>query len=79
MTASAHRPILLGDMDDDLPRAKGDAASLLAKELLDSYSQDELAERIALLEAEIARVSAHRAKASAHRSAADALFKPRTD
>lgn len=66
-------------MDDDLPRVKGDAASLLAKELLDSYSQDELAERVTLLEAEIARVSAHRAKASAHRSAADALFKPRTD
>ncbi len=66
-------------MDDDLPRTKGDAASLLAKELLASYSQDELGERIALLEAEIARVSAHRAKASAHRSAADALFKPRTD
>lgn len=66
-------------MDDDLPRVKGDAASLLAKELLDSYSQDELGERIALLEAEIARVSAHRAKVAAHRSAADALFKPRTD
>ena len=66
-------------MDDDLPCVKGDAASLLAKELLDSYSQDELAERVTLLEAEIARVSAHRAKASAHRSAADALFKPRTD
>ena len=66
-------------MEDDLPRAKGDAASLLAKELLDSYSQDELGERIALLEAEIARVAAHRNKVAAHRSAADALFKPRTD
>ena len=66
-------------MDDDLPRAKGDAASLLAKELLDSYSQDELGERIALLEAEIGRVAAHRNKVAAHRSAADALFKPRAD
>jgi uncharacterized small protein (DUF1192 family) len=65
-------------MDEDLPRPKGDAASLLAKELLDPYSQDELAERVALLEAEIARVKAHRDKVSAHRSAADALFKPRT-
>lgn len=65
-------------MDDDLPRAKGDAAAMLAGEALDSYSQDELAERIALLEAEIARVRAHGARASAHRAAADALFRPRT-
>ena len=64
-------------MEDDLPRRKGDAASQLAKEVLDSYSQDELAERIALLEAEIARVRAHSGKAAAHRAAADALFKPR--
>lgn len=61
-------------MDDDLPRARGDAASLLAKEMLDPYSQDELAARIALLEAEIARVRAHRDKAAAHRAAAEALF-----
>ncbi len=69
----------MGKMEDDLPRAKGDAASLLAKELLDSYSHDELSERIAMLEAEIVRVAAHRNKVAAHRSAADALFKPRTD
>ncbi|ANY18978.1 hypothetical protein A6F68_00443 [Tsuneonella dongtanensis] len=61
-------------MDDDRPRPKGDAASLLAKEDLAPYSQDELAERIALLEAEIARVESHRLKAAAHRSAADSLF-----
>ena len=61
-------------MDDDLPRPKGDAASLLSKESLDPYSQGELTERIAILEAEIARVKAHRDKAAAHRSAADALF-----
>ena len=42
-------------MDDDLPRPRGDAASLLAKEDLSPYSQDELAERIELLETEIAR------------------------
>ncbi|PKB14052.1 uncharacterized small protein (DUF1192 family) [Novosphingobium kunmingense] len=66
-------------MEDDLPRAKGDAASLLAKEVLDPYSQDELAKRIVLLEAEIARVRAHRDKAGAHRAAADALFRTRTD
>lgn len=65
-------------MDEDLPRPKGDAANALAKELLDSYSQDELAERIALLEAEIERVKAHSSKVAAHRLAADALFKPRS-
>lgn len=64
-------------MDDDLPRPKGDAASLLAKESLDPYSVAELDERVALLEAEIARIKAHRDRASAHRLAADALFKPR--
>ncbi len=60
--------------EDDRPRPRGDAASLLAKELLDTYSQDELMERVALLEAEIARVKAHHGKAAAHREAADALF-----
>lgn len=64
-------------MDDDLPRPKGDAASLLAKESLDPYSVAELDERVDLLEAEIARIKAHRDRASAHRLAADALFKPR--
>jgi uncharacterized small protein (DUF1192 family) len=66
-------------MDEDLPRPKGDAADQLAKEALDRYSQDELAERIELLEAEIARVKAHRDKVAAHRMAADALFKPRSE
>jgi uncharacterized small protein (DUF1192 family) len=66
-------------MDEDLPRPKGDAADQLAKESLDRYSQGELAERIALLEAEIARIKAHRDKVSAHRLAADALFKPRSE
>ena len=61
-------------MDDDLPRPKGDAASLLAKEDLSPYSVDELDERVSLLEAEIARVRSHRDKSAAHRAAADALF-----
>ncbi|MFU7527133.1 DUF1192 family protein [Qipengyuania sp. ASV99] len=60
--------------DDSRPAAKGDAASLLAREDLAPYSQDELSARIAQLEAEIARVTAHRDKAAAHRRAADALF-----
>ena len=64
-------------MEDDLPRMRGDAASKLAKEALDTYSQDELMARIQLLEAEIARIKAHHAKAADHRKFADALFKPR--
>ena len=63
--------------EDDLPRARGDAASQLAREPLDIYSQDELMERVGLLEAEIERVRAHHAKAASHRSLADELFKPR--
>ena len=63
-------------MDEDLPRPKGDHAGKLATEPLDSYSQDELAGRIMLLEAEIARVKAQMSKAAAHRLAADAFFKP---
>ena len=64
-------------MEDDLPRIRGDAASRLAGEPLDTYSQDELMERIALLEAEIARVKAHHARAAEHKKLADTLFKPR--
>ena len=66
-------------MDEDLPRPKGDAADQLSKESLDRYSLGELAERIELLEAEIARIKAHRDKVTAHRAAADALFKPRSE
>ncbi len=60
--------------DDDRPRPQGDAASRLAAEDLSPYSQDELAERIRLLETEIARVEKHRLKGAAHRNAANALF-----
>ena len=60
--------------DENLPRPKGDAASKLAGEDLGPYSQDELTERIHLLEREIARVEKHRFTAAAHRDAADALF-----
>jgi uncharacterized small protein (DUF1192 family) len=64
--------------EDDRPRYRGDAAAKLSAESLDSYSQDELQERIALLETEIARVESHRLKAAAHREAADAAFKPKS-
>ncbi|RKF19079.1 DUF1192 domain-containing protein [Altericroceibacterium spongiae] len=63
--------------DDDLPRMRGDAASRLSSESLDSYSQDELTSRIHLLEREIERVKAHHTKAGAHREAAERLFSPR--
>jgi len=63
--------------DDDRPRPRGDSASRLAGESLDSYSQEELRARIELLEAEIARVTAHKNKAAAHMAAADALFRPK--
>lgn len=61
--------------DDDRPIVRGDAASRLGAESLDTYSRDELDQRIILLEAEIVRVKAHRDKAQAHRQAADALFR----
>jgi uncharacterized small protein (DUF1192 family) len=60
---------------DDRPRPRGDAASLLFGESLDSYSLDELDMRVETLEAEIARIKAHRDKAAAHRLAADSLFR----
>ncbi len=60
--------------DDDRPRPRGDAASKLATEDLGPYSQDELQERIRLLESEIVRVEKHRISAAAHRDAAEALF-----
>lgn len=59
---------------DERPRPKGDLASQLASESLDSYSHHELDARVGLLEAEIVRVIAHRDKAAAHRRAAEALF-----
>lgn len=68
-----------GQMDDeDRPLRRGDAANQLSRESLDSYSREELDERIALLEAEIERVKAHRGKSDAHRQAAEAFFKPRS-
>ncbi len=60
---------------DDLPRMRGDLASRLAGESLDACSRHELAERIALLEAEIARTRAHMDKAADHRKLAESLFK----
>ena len=67
--------------EDDRPQrllgSRGDAASLLGRESLDSYSRDELGARLVQLEAEIERVRAHRDKAAAHIAAADAMFRSR--
>lgn len=63
-------------MDDDFFSSKpDDPLVLLAKQDLDPFSQHELAERIELLKAEIARVESHMAAVDRHRSQADALFK----
>ncbi|MEO6389041.1 MAG: DUF1192 domain-containing protein [Croceibacterium sp.] len=64
-------------MEDELPRIRGDTASRLAGEALDTYSQAELMERIDLLQAEIERIMAHHAKAADHKKWADALFSPK--
>jgi len=61
---------------EDLIARKGDdPLRQLLKEDLDRLSVAELDERIAMLEAEVARVRAKRAGASSFRSAADGLFK----
>lgn len=64
---------------EERPRPRGDLASQLATESLDSLSHDELNSRIGLLELEIMRTVAHRDKASAHRAAAEALFRSPPD
>ena len=58
-----------------LPRtARGASVDALAREDLDLFSVEELAERVRLLESEIARVNSARQKKRAGRAAADALF-----
>lgn len=61
--------------DDDIARRRDDALSALIRQPLDPLSLDELDQRVAMLEAEIARVKAHRAAASSHKSVAEALFR----
>ena len=63
------------DIDDIFPSKPGDPVKELARQDLDPLSQDELAERIEALKAEIARVEAHMERAVTHRSAAEELFK----
>ena len=63
------------DLDDLFPSKPGDPLKELARQDLDPMSQDELAERIESLKAEIARVETHMNAASQHRIAAEELFK----
>ena len=68
-------------MEDDVPIRRSSEhdlglASRLAGESLDSYSQDELMERIRQLEAEAGRTRAHHSRAAERRRLADALFAP---
>ena len=63
------------DLDDLFPSKPDDPLLALAKQDLDPMSQDELAERIEALKAEIARVEVHMDRVSKHRSAAEELFK----
>jgi uncharacterized small protein (DUF1192 family) len=63
------------EADENLPRRKHDLATQLGREDLDPLSVEELAERIALLEAEIDRSKVKMQRAVNHRASADALFK----
>lgn len=63
------------EADENLPRRKDDLAAQLGKQDLDPLSVDELNERVALLEAEIARSKSKIQYAVNHRASADALFK----
>ncbi|MBL8650748.1 MAG: DUF1192 domain-containing protein [Sphingopyxis sp.] len=61
--------------DEDLPRRRDDVLAALIKQPLDPLSVDELDDRIAALEGEIARTRARIAFATSHKASADALFK----
>jgi uncharacterized small protein (DUF1192 family) len=63
------------DEDDFFSSRPQDPLTLLVKQDLGPISQDELAERIEILKAEIVRVEQHMTAVDQHRSAADELFK----
>ena len=63
------------DLDELFPDKPDDPLKLLTKEDLDPLSVEELAARIAILEAEIARVKAKLENAVNFRSTADELFR----
>ena len=63
------------DLEELFPSKPGDPLVLLTKQDLDPLSVEELEERIAALEGEIARVRAKMDAAVNHRASAEALFK----
>jgi uncharacterized small protein (DUF1192 family) len=63
------------DLDELFPDKPGDPLVLLTRQDLDPLSVEELEERIATLESEIARVRAKMNAAINHRASADELFK----
>jgi uncharacterized small protein (DUF1192 family) len=64
------------DLDDLLPKKKPESLlAALAREDLEPLSVEDLTERIAALEAEVARSRARLSTAGGRRAAAEALFK----
>jgi uncharacterized small protein (DUF1192 family) len=63
------------DPDEFLPKKSGGLLSELMRQDLDPLSVAELEERIAALEAEIARARGKMERAVNHRASADQLFK----
>jgi uncharacterized small protein (DUF1192 family) len=63
------------DLDELFPNKPVDPLTQLTRQDLDPLSVEELQERIATLEGEIARTRAKMDAAVSHRAIADALFK----
>ena len=63
------------DLDELFPDKPGDPLTLLVKQDLDPMSVEELHNRIAILEGEIARVKAKIEASVNFRASADAVFK----
>jgi uncharacterized small protein (DUF1192 family) len=63
------------DLDELFPDKPDDPLTLLTKQDLDPFSVEELENRIAILEAEIARVRAKLTASVDFRASADELFK----
>ena len=61
--------------DDDLPRRRDDVLAALTRQSLDPLSVEELDDRVAVLESEIARTKAHKAAAGGFKASAEALFR----
>jgi uncharacterized small protein (DUF1192 family) len=63
------------DLDDILPKRPDDPLVALTKQDLDPFSVEELKNRVAILESEIARANAKIDHAVNHRANAESLFK----